>query len=120
MPDIGETAIQPEMFLLLNGLGGYNYGFFFASKDRDDDTFNLYIHIGIAGFVDPPIIPLVVDPTLDFTSPIPATDGTHVAFIAADPAETYGTLYVMAGSFETATAIAENVAGQVCWYDPTP
>lgn len=123
LPDNGETNIQPAVFSLLNGMGGVTTGFFFASRDRDDESFNIYIHLASVGIPDAPIIPLVVDPTLDFTSPISAINGTHVAFIATDPAENYGTLFVMdlmAGTFETATAIAQNVAGQVSWYDPTP
>lgn len=118
-----ETARDPAPYTILNGLGGLNYGFLFASKNRDDSTFNLYRYSGLTSDTTSTITPLLIDPTLDLTSPVMSPNASLIAFIASEPGTDGGTLYIMdsvTGNLSNLTALAENVTGKLAWYDPTP
>ncbi len=111
-----ETAQDPCPFVILNGMGGATRIIAFASKDRDDSSYNLYFYSTDIPTADN-VIDILLDPLIDFEQPAVSPDATTLAFTSDS------TLYAMdlfTGDFSSAINLADRAAGDVVWYDPTP
>ena len=116
-----EDARDPDMVELAKLSSEPRYYTYFASRNRDDATYNIYRAVGLSGEVEP----VIIDPTQDLRYPTPSHDGRYLAFKRVPPgASEYaiGELVVvdLMHPNTSEVVLATNNAGQMSWYDPTP
>jgi hypothetical protein len=117
LPD--EDARDPEMVELAEMSGFPLYYVYFASRNRDDPSYNIYrVAYPSAGTVEP----VLIDPTADLRFPAPSPDGRYLAYLrqavgSSEPGQVMVTDLLKP---EAGTLVADDCVAQIAWYDPTP
>jgi hypothetical protein len=120
--DGAEIAILPYPFVLRNGLNQYDGNLVFSSRGRASETFDIFwLSWPGAQITSGFLTPLIVDPETDLRSPAVGERTGLMAYIAQEPGEEHGSLYMTdlfeAGNPDAAvTWIADEVSGQMVWY----
>jgi hypothetical protein len=117
----GESATDPDMVEIDELSGNPNYYVYFASRNRDDPTYNIYRLQYAFG----PVEPVVVESIQEERYPTPSEDGRYLAFlrlplgaVEGDAGELVVVDLLHPESGEQ--VLASDCTGGITWYDPTP
>ena len=122
VPLPGEDARDPAMVELADFAGNPQPWVYFASRNRDDATYNLYRLNREAPGSDPE--PVIVDAAYDLRYPAMTQNGRYLTFVRFPP----GSGFSDNGDVDDRrpaeslwrAAVATGRGGFTNWYDPTP
>jgi len=114
----GNYHHEPDVYTISDGLGGKRMGLIVSYQTATDCSLSIH-HGAIEDFNG--FSTYLNSTEYDLRSPAVSPDGTRIAIVRCDKGEALGTLVVtdfLAPDLATAVEIAEDVAGDVIWYDP--
>ncbi|MDQ3023162.1 MAG: hypothetical protein M3R04_02060 [bacterium] len=117
----GEDARDPAMVELSDFAGNPQPWVYFASRNRDDSTYNLYRVNREAPGSDPE--PVIVDAAYDLRYPAMTPNGRYLTYVRFPPGSGFsdnGELMIadLLNPYG-ASSVANDAVGFTSWYDPT-
>lgn len=120
-PGVTEDSRDPFMVELSNFFGDSEYWIYFASRNRDDATYNIY---RLNRITTAEVEPVVVDAAYELRYPTISPNGKYLAYMRAPAGSTFSdnSEIVVADLLDPTNGhvVAADGVGFEYWYDPTP